>query len=656
MKEFISEIHKGIYLRIEHDHGRNTAYIHTSVNGKMGASHAKKNLTKRIDALTFNSADITFLYGKAHASEYLLKEYNKETTKPKFIEALEDIQDQYYHFIEDLSDYKEQERQQEMEDKIEELEEKASKFEDLLDDYNMNLMEYIFYVGEWYLANESMNIAAAFTAFMSTVLGLYAIWVTIFGGPGSGKTAIEEAGIDLIPESSCIPGIMTYAVMFDLTTQYGESYFDRKIGLLGDMGGQKDFERNEEVINVFKELGTDKKPAQRTKNIKDPLTGEMIPTTLTIQGLSSLALTSVKEMQEEQMISRSLQLTPRSTDEEYKTFKDKLSVDNYYTRKRDQIINKELPLLRAYLEYFTYNFNENLKVINPYYRCLQDWFAGSDNYRRVSDQIPNLVKVVTLLHVDERPQIVTDEGDIYVISSKFDNFVVSEMFNLYIGLTPGAINFYNQLIEETTVEGTLNKTRKVAEFREDELTELLDHKCRLDQCESLFTVSSIKRKFTSKPRGFQRELISSYCQALEDQNKLVKYDEYRSKYNLYSLAPGTPNPIVMSGLEFDEKKIEKYLEDNVYGDFGVCGVSPEILKPIIENDNNDVEILIDKSKLPPWSSTFHKVWRSVAKRGKSVAKTTDSVASVAKSNKKSVATVAKDGTNIKISDEFDAFR
>jgi hypothetical protein len=655
-KTFITEIMEGTYLKIVHETRKNTAFLHISVNGEMGAFIAEKKLTKKIDSLTINSEDMRFLYNRAHSHEKAFKFYDKKITKPKFIEAIEKIQEQYYNFISDLSEHKERERQKELEQRMEELEEKASEFRDILEKHDMNLMEYIFYVGEWLLADESSNIAAAFTAYMSTVLGIYAIWVSIFGGPGSGKTAIEEAALDMIPENNRVPGIMTYAVMFDLTNQFGEYYFDRKIAVLGDLGGQKDFERNEEVINVFKELGTDEKPAQRTKNIKDPVTGEMTPCTMSIRGKSALSLTSVKEMKDEQMIGRSFMLSPRSTDDQFTEFEEKLSVDNKFTRIRNFIKNEELPLLRAYLEYFAYSFNDNLKVINPYYTCLRDWFKGSDNYRRVSGQIPNLVKVVTLLHVNERPHIVTDDGEIYVISSKFDNFVVSEMFNLYIGLSPGAINFYNQII----------MPNKVEELNEDELTELLDHNIRLDECHSLFTVSSIKRKFSSKTTGFQRELISSYCQALEDKNKLVKYDEYKSKYNLYSLAPGTPKAIVMSALDFDNKKIESYLKNNVYGDHGVCGVYPEVLDPIIQNDDMDVTILIDKNKLPPWSSTFHKVWQSVAKQGKSVAKQGKSVAqtdvhvaSVAKNkdnSEKPQSPQLKERDEIKIDGEFDAFR
>ncbi|WP_141705158.1 MULTISPECIES: hypothetical protein [Methanobacterium] len=631
----------GTYLRIEHDHGKNTGYVHISKEGKLGAFVAKKKITKRIDSLTFNSEDIRFLYNKAHSSEYALQIYDKKTTKPKFIEAIESVQDQYYQFIDGLSEYKEQERQQEIEERMEELEEKSSEFKTLIDTLKMSLMEYIFYAGEWLVADESTNIAAAFTAFMATVLGLDPIWVTIFGSPGSGKTTIEEAALSLIPDSNKVPGIMTYPVMFDLTAQFGEDYFDRKVAVLGDLGGQKDFERNEEVINVFKELGTDEKPAQRTKNVKDPVTGEMTPRTMSIRGKSALSLTSVKEMRDEQMISRSLMLNPRSTDDMFLKFMEKLTVKNKPTKKRSNIKDNELPLLRAYLELFAYNFDGSLEVINPYYLCLVDWFKGSENLRRVAGQIPNLVKVVTLLHADERRQIRTDE-ETFVISTKFDNQIVSEMFNLYIGLSPGAINFYNQLI----------MPNKLEQLNEDELTELLDHKVRLDECKSLFTVSSIKRKFSSKPAGFQRELISSYCQALEDKNKLVKYDEYRSKYNLYSLAPGKPKVIKLSSLTFDDKLITKYVKDNVYGDEGVCGVSPEILDPIIQHDDTGVEVLIDKVKLPPWSSMIHKVWQSVAERGKSVAKQAksvagknSSVASVAKSgekpNTKSVATVAE---------------
>lgn len=623
---------KGIYLIVEHDNGRNTGYVHISVDGKIGAFVAKKKITKRIDSLTINSEDMRFLYKKACSNEKALKDYSSETTKSKFTEAIESIQDQYYQFMEDISEYKEQERQQEIEERMEELEEKSSDFLTLLDTLQMSVMEYIFYVGEWLVADESTNIAAAFTAFMATVLGLDPIWVTIFGSPGSGKTTIEEAALSLIPNSNKVPGIMTYPVMFDLTARFGDDYFDRKIAVLGDLGGQKDFERNEEVINVFKELGTDEKPAQRTKNVKDPVSGEMTPRTMSIRGKSALSLTSVKEMKDEQMISRSLMLNPRSTDEMFLKFMEKLTVKNKPNKKRADIKNNELPLLRAYLELFAYNFDGSLEVINPYYLCLVEWFKGSENLRRVAGQIPNLVKVVTLLHADERRRIDTDDGT-FVISTKFDNQLVSEMFNLYIGLSPGAINFYNQLI----------MPNKLEPLNEDELSELLDHRIRLDECRSLFTVSSIKRKFSSKPAGFQRELISSYCQALEDKNKLVKYDEYRSKYNLYSLAPGKPETIKLSGLTFDDRLITKYVNDNVYGDEGVCGVSPEILDLIIQNDDTGVEVLIDKTKLPPWSSMIHKVWQSVAQRGKSVAKQGKSVA---KKNQR-VASVAKSGEKSK---------
>lgn len=473
---------------------------------------------------------------------------------------------------------------EEQDKRLEELSKESEKFQEFLENNHATLMDYVWYATTWIAAGESQNILKGFFTHLSTIFKIKALWFFSLGKSGEGKSVIDDGACFLIPPNKIRDGDMSPAAMQRLTQKYGNDYLDGIVLRMRDKGGEHDFEKWEDTINVYKQLTTDGyAPKTVVGESTDEETGERSVLELSLEGHPGLSGSSVKEIKDEQIQSRVISAAPVATDEEVRKF-------SYYNtglikEKREHIIEEEFKMLHEYIEYVLEYFGD-AEVINPYHICLDKWFSSSEFYKRATTTYPGLVNAVTLFNCISRESISKDDK-LYFISTRGDNELVAKLFNPSQGLSEPAIRIFNLILE------------KYNPFNPDELDEYLtDSKYKLRDCNTIFSISEIKHH-AIKRKQLKGLAYGDIFSSLMSNGLIEAVDKVRrSNNNVYILSHF--EPLTHTHINFDKKLIERRVNDTEM----LYGVSPRAIFEIIdlENQVTDGEPVDCDLKIAPWFS------------------------------------------------------
>ena len=533
---------------------------------------------------------------------------NKDQVKDKLMATLATIDALFDGYLEnkfenDLKDQKKKESEE-----LESLGKRFDEFGDFLIENNLSLNQFLFYAAEWLAAGEDHNILKGMFCHLSTYFLIKPIWFLPLGKSGEGKSVIDESAVKMLPKEVFENGRISESALHRKSKKKGSHYLNGKVMRMRDMGGDRDFEKWSDTIDRYKELTTEGEvEVEKVGEGIDPDTGERKVISFKLKGRCSCCITSVNsEGFDDQILSRGIDVTPQATNEQVKLF----AKYNHGTvaSRREWIIKNHIGLFHDYVVYVKRYIVPEVKVINPYWECLEEWFKESEFYKRNLSTYTALVETVTLLNADWRKRIYGEDGQAYVVSTKEDNKLVGGLFNPSQGLTANATKVFNLLVRwyggynPNNLKSTYSE-KKVMEEWED----YHEASRSLKDCDTLFNVANVKRRASRTSTNYKNLPFSDIIQSLVNNGFVRKMGKMnRSNNNVYALDYWEPlgeRPIV-----FDDECIRKYVEDMCE----VYGVTSANLWEIInsENNENDIEPINPEIKLPPWVSP---IWQGVSK-------------------------------------------
>lgn len=503
--------------------------------------------------------------------------------RDKIMETLTWLGDLLLAYEDNKEQFKAELEAEKLEKQKDELTEKADKFLELLEEKHCTIIEFCEYLSEWLAGGESKNIMTGFICHLSTYFLIKAVWFMVLGGANEGKTVIDDAATAMMPEDAVLNGLVTDSAIHRKALTEGRRYLDGKILKMADLGGQKDFDKWERTLDIYKKLSTDGlAELEVTSESVDMELGERTAISFVVEGNPSVSLTSVnsEDFNNGQYLSRGVTVSPDATNEDvYKFF---YFNKGRYAQKRDYIINHEGGLLHQYIQY-TREFYHDAKVINPYWTCLEKWFRSSEFYKRGLGLYSSLVEGLTLLNQNTRESI--DIGDdLYLVSTKEDNELVANLFNPSNGISEPAVRLFNLLL------------KWFSKFNPDELSEYESGDLGIKDCKTMFTVGVIRHK-ASKIRILKGLDYGEIIWSLVSRDMIEKVGKVnRGRDNLYTISRF--EELQSTRIDFDEDKISKYVKDLE----GMYSIPPHTLFEIIDREKAEKSSKRPNTSLeyPPW--------------------------------------------------------
>ena len=362
------------------------------------------------------------------------------------LEALAEFQDYYETQMEELEKQKQEEAKKQHQLELE----KAMGIYEGLD----NPIQYIASCVDWITAGERANIMISFFTLCSQVVLQHPISLIGIGEGSSGKNHVCESALSMIPsEHIVMEKKPTLASMFRRAEE-NPKYYDGKIVVYGDMGGDSDQEDVEETKNILKELQTDGK-VNRPVTVKTTDGFEVVD--LCLIGNPCLVYQTVPNYNfDDQELSRSMLVTPRTDNRaEYTLMLEFLEYVGGATHtKHTEMKNKLSTIVPLIVEGLRTKFSDVL-IVNPYIETVKK-FVGEDNphYKRDLPKLNSILKVITAFNSNTR--------DIYEVNGTKVMFTNKDDVSLFLSL----FKTYGEAISH-------NLTKKATEIFHD-LREHLD--------------------------------------------------------------------------------------------------------------------------------------------------------------------------------------
>lgn len=289
---------------------------------------------------------------------------------------------------------------------------------------------------DWYTAGERLNILLAFFCFCSQILLKTPISVVGLGDGSSGKTHIMEEALSLIPESYILREKKpTIAAMFRRSEE-NPYYYDGKIVVYGDMGGDTDQDDVVETKNILKELQSD---GYVNRPITVKTSDGFVVVDLELKGNPCLGYTTIPNYTfDDQELSRSLIFTPRTNNRKiFNARKNYLELKGGKTEAEYQEMLKYKESIRQIVEGLRYKFTD-IDIINPYSESIFKFIGDTEYYKRDYDKFNSILKVITAFNsngrevkeLHGRKVIFTNPEDIQYFLTLLDAYSESISSNL----------------------------------------------------------------------------------------------------------------------------------------------------------------------------------------------------------------------------------
>lgn len=580
----VQEFMPGYAIQFDMNIDNGGTLLSITTPGESGSIYlAKIPLTKTLDKITLKGNELNYLISAARTKDDLLNRIEEKQIRKDLVPALANLQIQYIDFISNIQNVKEKQRLQDEEDEFEALSGIADDFYTFLDEHNLSLFGYLEYLSRWFSGGEAKNTLIGLLCAYGTFSGVKPLWFMALGKAGEGKSFIEDAVIKMVPPKFIENGLKTEKALIRKGQTVGLDYLDGKILTMGDLGDPKDYEDYRKVMHKYKKMTTEGHDEfEAVADNPDPVTGERQTILMELKGYPSVLFTSVNsENVDDQFLSRGLTVTPVSTEQEVERFVKYMQSGSIWEYKTKDIIRNQLPLLHAF---FQTSIKTDVGVINPYYECLKKWFETDEYFKRALKKYPELVKIVTYLHHQEREMIDID-GRYFYISTKMDNQIIAQLMNPSHNISGVAIEVFNKLVSI------------YSEFNESELEEYIEGDLNMRQCKTIFSVTEAKHRLkkTRKFRGIEHAVILNNLMEADLISEVGKVPGTTRR--IYALE--VTNPIGFTDIDFDEKLIEEYVnETNV-----IYGATPSEIMMLMSKEkicNNYSEIPFGDLEIPPW--------------------------------------------------------
>lgn len=353
-------------------------------------------------------------------------EMNRKQVTEEYTQLINDLQKEY----EDLYG---QYIVQQMEETNRILQEKQNRLNDAKE-LLLGMDQPLVYIGsllDWMTAGERRNTLLCFCAYCSQVLLKNPISVIGLGESSSGKTFIEKTALSFIPEE-----FVTYERMITPAAIFNRSkedphFYEGKICVYGDMGGDNDQEKQSDSKDLMKELQSDgyiNKPV----NINDG-GGNWTVVDLELFGKPCLTYTTIPNyIFDDQELSRSIIFTPRTDNkscfllrEELLEFQGGVTHTQY---KKYKAIAEKIKDVVLYLE----DVLKEYIIINPYFGVVKGILFKSKYYKRDISKYNALLKVITAINFHNNIKYEDENGQKVLFTSKKDIQLFLSLIDPYL--------------------------------------------------------------------------------------------------------------------------------------------------------------------------------------------------------------------------------
>ncbi len=337
---------------------------------------------------------------------------------------------------------------QEMQEKELENRRKVHEAEKLL----KTLDDPILYIGsiiDWLTAGERINTLICFIAGCSQIILKKPISVIGYGESSSGKTYIESVALSLLPseyivfeKKASVPAIFNRA-------RNDVYFYDGKIVMYGDMGGQNDRENSQESLDLMKELQTEGE-LSKPVSVKDE-SNKWSTEDLVLKGFPSLWYTTVPTDIDNQELSRAIVFTPRTDNREIFNKRGKaLSFKRGRTHDLFVDVQKKSEIIPHMVEHLRDIMNEYI-VINPFYDIIASMLSSSKFFKRDTEKYTNLLETITVINFYQNEKYVFEDGQKAVITSKNDvqlllSLLEPYMHSIAVNIKPKSAEIYQILL------------------------------------------------------------------------------------------------------------------------------------------------------------------------------------------------------------------
>lgn len=309
----------------------------------------------------------------------------------------------------------------------------------------------ILYVGtifDWLSAGERINSLLCFISGCSQIILKKPISVIGYGESASGKTHVEKLALGLFPEEYVIiEKQVSPAALFN-RSKSDVYFYDGKIVVYGDMGGDNDHDNQQEAFDLMKELQSDGK-LSKPVSVKDD-SNNWVTEDLVLKGSPCLWYTTVPTDIDNQELSRAIVFTPRTDNQWIFNSRGRaLSFKKGKTYSLYEDVVKKSEVVPYMVEHLR-EVMEDYIVINPYFEIITEILTRSKFYKRDTEKYVSLLDTITALNFYNNEKHTFDDGSKAVITSRDDVQLFLALLEPYrtsiaYNIKPKSAEIYSQL-------------------------------------------------------------------------------------------------------------------------------------------------------------------------------------------------------------------
>ena len=250
-----------------------------------------------------------------------------------------------------------------------------------------------------------------------------------FGESASGKTLVEKVALSLLPDDYIVVEKQVSPAALFNRAKTDPYFYDGKIVVYGDMGGDNDHENQQEAFDLMKELQSDgylSKPV----SVKDE-TNNWITEDLILHGNPCLWYTTVPTDIDSQELSRAIVFTPRTDNRSIfnkRGNKLSLKVGRTYNRYLEvKELSERVPFMVEHLR----RVMVDVTIINPYFNVISEILMQSKYYKRDTEKYMNLLNTITALNYYNNTLHTLEDGSKVLITSRDDVWLFLSLLEPY---------------------------------------------------------------------------------------------------------------------------------------------------------------------------------------------------------------------------------
>lgn len=325
-----------------------------------------------------------------------------------------------------------------------------------------NPLIYIGTITDWLTAGERINVLLCFITGCSQIILRKPISVIGYGESASGKTLIQEVALSFFLEKHVIHEKQVSPAALFNRSKTNPYFYDGKIVVYGDLGGENDKENQQESFDLMKELQSGGK-LSKPVSVQTEDSWETVD--LELKGTPCLWYTTVPQDIDGQEVSRAVLFTPRTDNQNLFNKRGKmLSLNRGKTSLKYGEVKKMAEVIPYMVEHLRSVF-ENCIIINPFFDVISTILKGSRYYKRDIRKYGDLLETITALNYYHRVIYVFEDGVKGIITSMEDVSILLSLLGSYRtsianNIKPKSAEIYTKLISKVDETVTFAESLK----------------------------------------------------------------------------------------------------------------------------------------------------------------------------------------------------